>query len=257
MHDEGRESHAAQRVTLVSTKTRDTLTLPDGSRKTIPGGPANYIGEAFRRLGLECDLLTGDVADVEVISSPEGEEYVIPALAPIQLPPRLACAALLLSPVVREIDPDAVPDVDGLLIIDLQGFVREPGVSSGDVITTFDLTDLLMRADVVKASESELQRLTDSSRKALDGTILLTTLGERGALVRCDRREAFVPARIIKTPYTIGAGDSYLAGFTAAILDGCEPIQAAEMAARFTEDVLRQRSTATDLSPSTPARGRR
>lgn len=242
MNERGQASHAAHRVTLVSTRTRDTLTLPDGSRKTIPGGPANYIGEAFRRLGLECDLLTGEVADVEVISTSHGEEYVIPALAPIPLPVSLECAALLLSPIVREICPDAVPEVDGLLVIDLQGFVREPGVSSGDVTTKFDLTDLLTRADVVKASESELQRLTDSSRHALHGAILLTTLGERGALICCDHRERFVPARIIETPYTIGAGDSYLAGFTAAILDRSDPIQAAEKAARFTEDVLRQRS---------------
>jgi hypothetical protein len=225
----------------VSTVTRDTLTLPDGNRKTIPGGPANYIGEAFRRLGLECQLITGEVADVEVISTAHGEEYVIPALAPIRIPPHLECAALLLSPIVREINPHTIPKTDGLLVIDLQGFVREPGVSSGEVTATFDLTDLLARANVVKASESELQRLTETSRRALDGTILLTTLGERGAFVRCDHREGFVPARLIETPYTIGAGDSFLAGFTAAILDGCDPLQAAEKAARFTEDILRER----------------
>jgi sugar/nucleoside kinase (ribokinase family) len=117
------------------------------------------------------------------------------------------------------------------------------------VTTRFDLTGLLRRAHVVKASESELQRLTDSSRAALRGTILLTTMGERGALVRCDSREDFVPARSIKTPYTIGAGDSFLASFTAALLDGCDPMQGAEKAARFTEDVLRQRSETAAGNP--------
>ena len=242
MREIGEASHPRQRVTLVSTNTRDTLTLPGGSRKTIPGGPALYIGAALRRLGLQCELLTGDVAEVEVISTPHGEEYVIPALPPIQLPTRLECAALILSPIVREIDPGAVPEVEGLLVLDLQGFVRVPGVSSGDVTTKFDLVDLLVRADVVKASESELGRLTDASRAALADSILLTTMGERGAVVRCKGRECFVPARLVQTPYTIGAGDSYLAGFTAALLDGCDPNQAAEKAARFTEAVLRQRS---------------
>lgn len=242
MHDTGQVSQQSQRVTLVSTITRDTLTLPDGSRKTIPGGPANYIGGAFRRLGLQCDLITGEVADVEVISTPHGEEYVIPALAPIGLPPQLECAALLLSPIVREINSDSVPKIDGLLVMDLQGFVRQPGVSSGNVTATFDLTQLLARADIVKASESELERLTESSRDALEDTILLTTLGERGAFVRCDSHEGFVPAQVVKTPYTIGAGDCFLAGFTAAMLDGCRPLRAAEKAARFTEGILRERS---------------
>lgn len=241
MHESGQAPRARHRVTLVSTNTRDTLTLPDGGRKTIPGGPAFYIGEALRRLGLRCDLLTGEVADVEVISSPHGEEYVIPALPPIQIPARLECEALVLSPIVREIEADSVPEVEGLLVLDLQGFVREPGVSSGEVTTKFDLTGLLARADVVKASESELDRLTDTSRQTLADAILLTTMGERGALIRLDNHECFVPARFVETPYTIGAGDSYLAGFTAALLDGCPPIQAADKAARFTEDILRQR----------------
>jgi hypothetical protein len=241
MHEIGQASRARRRVTLVSTNTRDTLTLQDGSRKTIPGGPAHYIGDALRRLGLHCELLTGDVADVEVISTSHGEEYVIPALPPIQLPQRLECEALVLSPIVREINPDTVPEGDGLLVLDLQGFVREPGVSSGEVTTRFDLARLLERANVVKASESELDRLTEASRVALADAILLTTMGERGAIVRCDSQECFIPARLVETPYTIGAGDSYLAGFTAAMLDGCKPIQAAEKAARFTEAMLRQR----------------
>ena len=241
MHETDRASRATHRVTLVSTNTRDTLTLPGGGRKTIPGGPAFYIGSALRRLGLQCDLLTGDVAEVEVISNPHGEEYIIPALPQIQLPTRVECEALILSPIVREIDANAVPHLDGLLVMDLQGFVREPGVSSGEVTTKFDLADLLARADVVKASESEVERLTPASRDALADTILLTTMGERGALVRCDGRECFVPAELVHTPYTIGAGDSYLAGFTAALLEGCPPVRAAEKAARFTEDILRQR----------------
>lgn len=241
MHEAGNAILDRQRVVLVSTHTRDTMTLPGGARRTIPGGPAHYIGEALRRLGLGCELVTGAIADVEVISTPEGEEYVIPALPSIELPHRLECSALILSPIVREIDPEDVPHMDGLLVLDLQGFVREPGVSSGEVTTKFELAALLSRADIVKASKSELERLTDSSRAAVHDAILLTTLGERGALVQCDGHQCFVPARTIKTPYTIGAGDSYLAGFTAAVLEGCSAFEAAERAARFTEDVLRQR----------------
>src|SRR5579859_3940546 len=118
MHETGQACRATPRVTLVSTNTRDTLTLPGGSRKTIPGGPAYYIGAALRRLGLECNLVTGDVAEVEVISNPHGEEYVIPALPPIQLPAWVECDALILSPIVREIDAKSVPPVDGLLVMD-------------------------------------------------------------------------------------------------------------------------------------------
>jgi hypothetical protein len=227
-------------ITLISTRTCDVMTLPDGSTRRLPGGPAHYMGRAFERLGVPCDLITGELAHVTVLSTPHGEEYVIPALAEIPLPERLPSTTIM-SPIVREINPHAVPPVDGLLIIDLQGFVREPGVSSGEVTARFELADLLARCDVVKAAEHELERLNDESRAALDGGILLTTLGERGALLRQRNREVYVPANPVRTPYTIGAGDTYVAAFAVALVRGCDPLEAAERAARFTEEVLRER----------------
>ena len=242
----GRGASSATRVTLVASRARDSVVLAGGGRKTMPGGPAHYIGGALRRLNLEYELITGEVAQTEVVSTPHGEEYVIPAIAPIRLPARVDAAALIVSPIVREVSPPDIPEVNGLLVIDLQGFVREPGVSSAEVTTKFELVELFERADVVKASESELERLTDASRRALKSCMLVTTLGERGARVRCAGREEFVPARRVETHYTIGAGDSYLAGFTAALLRGCTPSVAAERAARFTEEFLRARREGVD-----------
>lgn len=223
-------------VTVVSTHTQDVF--PSG--KTLAGGPARYIAEALRRLGAQYEIVTGDLACVEVVPGPEGELYRIPVLPAIPLPSRLDGDAVILSPIMREIDPDSVPEVEGLLAIDLQGFVRAPD-HAGVAPSPVDLTGLLPRVHVVKAAEAELRSLTPESLDSLDGAIVLLTMGERGALIREYSQETFVPARAVPAPYTVGAGDTFLAAFVLSYLEARDPIQAAKSAARFTEGVLSER----------------
>lgn len=232
----------AEAVILVSTRTVDRL--PNGGSngyRDLPGGPAHYIGQALNRLSCPHRLITGMLARVDVISAGGEEEYVIPALPPIPLPPRLSASAVILSPIMREIDPDTVPPTDGLLVIDLQGFVRDPAQPSGHSTHLFHLATLLRRADIVKASSAELERLTPDSRAALSGAILLVTAGKQGARVLHRGQEHTIRANPVAVTHTIGAGDTFLAGFVTATLEGLAPPEAALRAARFTESVLRER----------------
>ena len=191
MHDErsqwtfqDRQNAALENViTIVSTRTTDRVKDPHGTVHEIPGGPARYVVEALTRLGRECRLVTGLHVETEVIEGPNGEEYVIPPLPPIPLPDLLVGQAVILSPITQEIIPEQVPPVQGLLVVDLQGFVRVPGKPSAHPGKRFDLRDLLLRADLVKASTSELSLLSDQSREALKQTILVETRGRWGAVV--------------------------------------------------------------------------
>jgi hypothetical protein len=230
-------------ITLVSTRTVDHLPLPGGSGvRDLPGGPATYIGDAFRRLGRPFTLITGELADVQVLPAGEGQEYLIPALPPIPLPDRLEGPAAVISPIIGEVRPERVPPADGLLVIDLQGFVRRPGVPTGESAGLFELSGLLQRAQVVKASQSELGRLTPESLAALDGVLLLDTLGARGLILRDGRRQHRISGRPVEAAHTIGAGDTLLAGFVDALLSGHGPGAAARQAMDFTEAVLRERA---------------
>ena len=229
-------------ITVVSTRTIDRVPDPaTGGVREVPGGPATYLIRALERLGCEHRIITGQQALVDVIPGPEGEQYLIPLLEPIPLPARLTGDAVILSPIMQEIDPDVLPEVEGLLILDLQGFVREPGKTQSDVARHFDLTALLRRASLVKASENELARLTSESRDALTRTTLLLTRGASGALVRHPEGEHFVAARPVEVSNTIGAGDTFLAAFTNAMVRGAPFEDAGRQAARFTEQVLRER----------------
>ncbi|MGH2441598.1 MAG: PfkB family carbohydrate kinase, partial [Chloroflexota bacterium] len=221
------------------------LPLPDGRIREIPGGPATYIGGALRRLGFACRMITGEHVLVDVLRGDHGEEYVIPAIPKIALPPTFDTEAVILSPIIREIDPDAVPEVKGMLVLDLQGFVRQPGRSSAEAAGEYELGSLLRRASVVKASPNELERLTEASRQAMPSTCLLViTHGVEGLTVRFDGGEQFLPALPIRAPYTIGAGDTLLAGIVTGLLQKRPPLEAVERSMRFTEVVLKERRAA-------------
>jgi pfkB family carbohydrate kinase len=228
-------------IVIVSTATRDWL--PDGEkgRSCIPGGPAHYIPLALERLHAPYRLVTYQTVDVDVVHTAAGEAYVIPAIEPIPLPERLSGPAVILSPIIREIDPLLVPPVDGLLLIDVQGFVREPGVRTDRVTGPYHLAPLILRADVVKAAEAELALLDDASKVALAGTTALVTGGEQGARLDTPEGTFRIPVNRIDTEHTIGAGDTFLAAMAWALVQGCSLEESALDAARFTEEILLSR----------------
>jgi hypothetical protein len=229
------------KFTLVSTFSRDRVPLSEGRVLVQKGGPAHYMGLALRRLCVPFSVITGDTAEVDVIPGPDGEKYVIPRLNPIPIPSPLLGDAVVLSPIMREIVPESVTEVQGLLALDLQGFVRRPGDPAGGFDRGVDLAGLLSRVDVIKAAEPELAALTPESREAARSAIVLVTHGAHGATIYHDGRQNRIEARPVPAPNTIGAGDTFLSAFIVALLDGGDYVTAGERAARFTEGVLQER----------------
>lgn len=235
-------------VTLVSSFTVDRFPAgQDGRRRELPGGPAHYVGSALARLGVPYVVITGEVASVEVIPGPTGEHYLIPPLDKIVLPERISSPAVILSPIMGEIDPETVPTIDGILVVDLQGFVRRP-MRPTDELFEVDLTELLRRADVVKAADAELSQLSHTSLDAVRSTMLVRTHGARGATIVDRGKTVEVAGHPVQAAHTVGAGDTFLAGFVAGLLRGDGCAVAGERAARFTEGVLLER--ASNAGPS-------
>lgn len=236
-------SAESQFITLVSTGTIDRLPSSDGPRE-VPGGPARYVGEALDRLGYSYRLITGATAIVDVLPRDDGgEEYVIAPLPSIPLPRTLAGDAVILSPIGGEIDPRAVPATEGLLAIDLQGFVRIPGQPTNRLASPAGLSGLLARADLIKGSTSEFGVLTERDWAAAQEAKVAITHGSAGVEVRFGAERVSIEPEPVRVADTIGAGDNFLAAFTVYLLRGLETLEAARSAMRFTERMLRKRST--------------
>ncbi|MGI8826956.1 MAG: PfkB family carbohydrate kinase [Chloroflexota bacterium] len=229
------------RVTLVSTRTVDCLPEDGRTPKEVPGGPAHYIGTALDQLGCPFTLVTGEVTSVQVVLDEMGEDYLIPRLPLIPLPRRFDTEAVILSPIMQEVDSGEVPEMSGLLAIDLQGFVREPMKPFRDVTRLFSLAHLLDRAGLVKAGEAEVERLDRPSRRALDSCTTMVTRGSRGIILRQRGRERKIAVSRVEAEQTIGAGDTLLAAMVVGLLDGFDVGEAALRASDFASRSLRER----------------
>ena len=96
------------------------------------------------------------------------------------------------------------------------------------------LEELLDLVDVLLPNEGELLRITRSSsvEAALDALrvrvpLVVVKRGRRGATVQDRERRTDVPAVLVQPVDTVGAGDSFDAGFLHAYLGGSDPLAAA------------------------------
>lgn len=101
------------------------------------------------------------------------------------------------------------------------------------------LRELLPLVDIVLPNEAEACRMTgmeevEQAAEALAATVPVVAIkcGRRGALVRSGGKRWLVPSPEVAPVDTIGAGDSFNAGFLKAYLAGCGPEECAFYANR-------------------------
>jgi 6-phosphofructokinase 2 len=97
---------------------------------------------------------------------------------------------------------------------------------------------------MIKASKEELDRqAAERIVAAGQAEFVALTLGGEGALLVSTEGTWSLPALQVEPVSTVGAGDSFLAGMTHGLAEGCEPLEAFRMAVAA--------GTAATLSPGT------
>jgi sugar/nucleoside kinase (ribokinase family) len=98
------------------------------------------------------------------------------------------------------------------------------------------LDDILEFVDILLPSEGELTRMANASdleealeRMAQRVPLIVVKCGARGALVQQGSVQHRIPGFSLTTVDTIGAGDSFNAGFLSAYLRGASAVEAARM----------------------------
>jgi sugar/nucleoside kinase (ribokinase family) len=95
---------------------------------------------------------------------------------------------------------------------------------------------LLDKIDVLIPNEGELLQIADAatpeealSKLAARVPMIVVKCGARGALVQCGKEREWAQPLTVQPVDTIGAGDSFNAGFLSAWLGGKDPMRAAAM----------------------------
>jgi len=137
----------------------------------------------------------------------------------------------------RDVLPDVLAGLSGLIGIDLQGLVRPADARGTRLAPNPELKDFLPRVTVAKASEQELEvaregRSLESFRKEYGIGELLVTRGARGAWLVTRAGVRDVPAPRVERRFPVGAGDVFLGAYLFARAHACGPLEAARFATR-------------------------
>lgn len=194
----GLEADGVQLTAVVDTDDPTTLALAELDDR----GAATY---RFYADGTSAPGLTAD--DVRL---PEGARAFY-----------LGTLGLVFEPMASALE-EALGRVDDDVLVALDPNCR-PAVIDDPAGYRARLGRLAQRADVVKASEEDLEWLApgaapaDAARKLLaaPGAVAIVTLGGDGALVVGASGEAAVAAPAVEVVDTIGAGDAFMGAFLA------------------------------------------
>ncbi len=144
--------------------------------------------------------------------------------------------AILIGPILKEISFDLIKDIrqrfDGLLFCDPQGLLRGAGDDNRIYHKKPEgIEEVLGLFDIVKPNELEGEVLTgincrkdpyEAARiiKSWGPKIVVVTLAELGSVIYDGKEFIEIPPHPVNLLDSTGAGDTYMAGFTHAYLNG-------------------------------------
>ncbi len=236
-------------VLIVGHYCHDTLIHSNGSHSAALGGSAAYMSSVFSSIRQSCSVVSkvgADFAYHHQISHPpmiSNQSPTTQFIADFTRGERIARVAAICDPIypsdlpesnefeiglavgiVGEVLPDTflrlaqkskyfLCDIQGLIrTFDANGKVENRPLESTPYIELIDKISFL-KASRIEAEFMDLQKLRHQ-------TCILVTEGELGCTVYQGNREFRVPAFAATEVDPTGAGDCFLAGFTAGILRG-------------------------------------
>ncbi|CAK9209058.1 unnamed protein product [Sphagnum troendelagicum] len=268
LHDHYLRRHSMRRrgqcaAIVVGHYCHDRLTLHGGRVVESLGGSVSYITNVFQALGMECEVAAkvgpNFLYSSQITHPPKeipdqltteffadftlGEERVLTAghiCEPIQPEdiPEVEFELGLAVGIAGEVLPETVKrmvEVSRYVVVDVQALIRtidpETGLVGLRKLEETPFYDLLHGISFLKAARNEACYLDLETVR--QKTVVIVTEGKHGSRVYSKDREYRVPAFPATEVDPTGAGDSFLAGFSAGLYQGLPVEQAVLMGNYF------------------------
>ena len=221
-----------------STYSVDSLVNEQGEVLAVrAGGPALFILRVLERELISFKLRFGQQIGVDILINDKGEFGRVP-----RQPQRRTINAAhadwaVVSTVLDEWQ--LVEPLPTMLFVDLQGFVRDGG-NFGKKQPSKIIEDLAGKIFCLKGTREEINCLSKSALGIQKKKLLVITDGDKGVELYCrGQKQQIQITKVGGLVDTIGAGDTYLAYFVAAMFRGDTPLVAAKYAAVNTSKFLK------------------
>lgn len=248
---------------VVGHYCHDQLTLHDGQVVHSLGGSVSYITNVFEALGMECKAASKvgpDFLYCSQITHPpqtlddqptteffadftQGEERVLKAgnicepIEPENIPDMKFELGLAVG-IACEVLPETLQrmvEVSRYVVVDVQALIRtidpETGLVGLQKLEETPYYDLLEQISFLKAARIEASYIDIETVR--QKTCLIVTEGKHGSRVYSKDHEYRIPAFPATEVDPTGAGDSFLAGFSAGLYQGLPVEQAVLMGNYF------------------------
>lgn len=256
--------HLPRTALLVGHHCHDSILLVSGKHFQTLGGSVSYISSIFDVLGVQMSVVSKVGSDFAYSSLIRHQPIVVDGHLTTEffadfsvgeerllrtgnicepILPRDICLGEryylgLAVGIVGEISTDTLEkmaDVSERLVVDVQALIRTIDPETGLVVlrrlVETPFYRLLSRISFLKAAQDESPYIDIEAVK--QKTCVIVTEGEFGCTVYCGDRTFKVPAFEANEVDPTGAGDSFLAGFSAGLYQGFSVEKAASMGNYF------------------------
>lgn len=196
-------------IKIFSTYTRDKIYNQDNGLKIIRnGGPAFFIENVFKKNKVNYKISASEAnINIQIINGTE-KGVLASKLKERKINSIEINDTILISTVDREWTlPDNFPE-KAKIFIDVQGYVR-----SARKNPEIYKSDFWNNIFCLKTNDREIKELPKNIVRNQKNKCLIITKGSRGAVVYFKDKKYIFTAKKIKLNDTIGAGDTFFAGF--------------------------------------------
>lgn len=223
-------------ITIIASYAQDHITNTATHRTaTRHGGPAYWIEQTIKSLRVPHRVVAGRPARVRVVVDHHGEHGTMERVDRIDLRRPTKAKAFIISTVHDEFDLNIIPQLCGIVAVDIQGYVRAAHTRGQKLV----LPSLVRRkVAIMKGTIHEYRALAPALQYDQKRRILIITKGQRGALVYDHGKRFIVKAHPVHAVNTIGAGDVFLAAFVVKYIRTNNVRQSGRFAADYTAKFL-------------------
>lgn len=233
------------KITVISSFAKDDVYIRKRLISSKLAGPAHWITETLKTLHIPYCLTTGKApAHVSITISNAKEKGEILSISPITLKQQNWTSTFIISTVKDEFDIQNIARLDGIIVLDVQGYIRS--LKDGELLTIDP--SILEKISILKGTASELNRLSPATIKSQKNRILIGTRGEQGGYIHYSKGKIEYRSRIARAEDTIGAGDTFLSAFTVKYLEAGDVQKSSDFALQYTYSFLSQKA-ALDQTP--------
>ncbi|MDE2038046.1 MAG: hypothetical protein KGI69_02375 [Patescibacteria group bacterium] len=225
-------------IIKVISSLADDVIFHEGQKGEVrEGGPAFWISDALRHRGQDFELITGEQRSEVEIMVRDGEEIgKIVSVSPIEINGRLDADAFIISTISDEFNIQNIESLDGLVAVDLQGYVRAAKSDDRKLVIDQRLASLIGIAKLTRDEASHVIGLD-----LLKDKILLITDGEKGFDLYANGALHHFDGEPIRAKDTIGAGDTLFARFVVEYMRSHDILESARRARGYVADFLRSK----------------